>query len=92
MDVKRRVELSQRGYSFMDQSEVQKRVNLMLQRIEQNQYNGVRCDPDFIYAVNQLKASIEREAILLDALDSYGGQEADSVVDHFRHPAQPDSF
>jgi hypothetical protein len=92
MDWKLRVKLSQKGGLSMGREDTMKRINLLLQRIEQNVYNGVRTDPDFVFAVNELRASFEREAILLDALDSYGGQEADSVVDHFRHPAQPDSF
>lgn len=92
MDLKLRVKLSQQGGLSMDRSEVQKRVNLMMQRIEQNVYNGMRTDPDFVFAVQNLKSSLEREAILLDALDSYGGQEADAVVEHFRHPSPADSF
>lgn len=92
MDLKRRVELSLRGISFMAHDDIKARLTSILQRIELNKYNGVRMDPDFIYLAEKMPFLLDQNDLLLQAYNCSVVNSSNDVVDHFRHPAPADSF
>lgn len=76
----------------MAHDEIKTRLNLVLQRIENYKYNGVRVDQDLTYLAESLKFILDQNEILLQAVDAYGGHDASALVSSFRHPCPPESF